>query len=76
MKRVDINAALQREVVSGAVAMHRYEGAKRMFDAACLDGDGQRADLHRQELHAILDIVLDGTASTMMLTRQMIQSKE
>lgn len=76
MKRADIQQALQKQVIEGAVVGHRWEGVKRMFDAACLENNGQEADKLRFELHAILDAMLDNSATTLMLTRQMMNSRE
>lgn len=76
MKRADIQQALQKQVVEGAVVSHRFEGVKRLFDAACLRNDGPEADKYRFDLHAILDAMLDNSATTLMLTRQIMESRE
>jgi hypothetical protein len=54
----------------------RYNGVKQQYEAACLMGDGPNADTCRATLHALLDVMLDSTSSTMMLTRQLMETKE
>lgn len=65
----EINERLRAIVIEGAVAVNRYQAAKLAFDAACLEENGHEADKHRAELHALLDVMLDGSSSTLSLTK-------
>ena len=66
-----IVAELQRLVAEGTAVMARWEGTKKLFDAACMQGNGIEADKLRHELHAILDVLLDTTSSTISLRCRM-----
>lgn len=76
MTRDQLAQALRREALNVTVAQHRYEGARNRFNAASMEGSGKEAEEARQELHALLDVMLDSAACSMMLSRQMMESKE
>ena len=70
MNRDQILKAMQDEVLKSTVFQKRYEATMGLYQAACLDNHGQEADLHRQNLHALLDLMLDGLSTVQMLQRQ------
>lgn len=72
MNRAQIVQAMQEEVLKSTVYQQRYDAALHMYQAACLDNHGQEADLNRQNLHALLDLMLDSLASVQMLQRQLM----
>ncbi len=65
----EITERLHAITIEGAVAVNRYQASKLAFDAACLEDNGLEADKHRAELHSILDVMLDGAAATLSLTK-------
>lgn len=72
MNRTQILKAMQDEVLKSTVFQKRYEATMGLYQAACLDNHGQEADLHRQNLHALLDLMLDGLSTVQMLQRQLM----
>lgn len=72
MNRAQLLQAMQEEVLKNTVYQRRYDAALSMCQAACLDNHGQEADLNRQNLHALLDLMLDSLASVQMLQRQLM----
>lgn len=50
----------QRQV---AAAQLQMEGVRKFFDAALMTHDQEGAAKYRDQLHALLDIVLDSTAT-------------
>lgn len=72
MNRSQILRAMHDEVVKSTVYQKRYDAALHMYQAACLDNHGQEADFNRQNLHALLDLMLDSLASVQMLQRQLM----
>ncbi|ALH23758.1 hypothetical protein FDH70_gp72 [Pseudomonas phage PaMx25] len=72
MNRAQLLQAMQEEVLKNTVYQRRYDAALSMYQAACLDNHGQEADLNRQNLHALLDLMLDSLASVQMLQRQLM----
>lgn len=75
MKRADLIARLQDEVVTQVAIEHQMEGTKRLYDACVLMGDNLGSDAHRQSLHTLLDIKLDIAAAIQVLSRQLAQSE-
>lgn len=69
MTHNEINERLRQIAIEGAVAVNRYQAAKLAFDAACLEENGYDADKYRAELHTLLDVMLDGSATTLSLTK-------
>ncbi len=63
---------IREEVINLTVASHRFDALKRMFEAACLEGDTVKVDALRLELQVCLDRLLDIIATQMMLTRQVL----
>ena len=49
----------------------KREGHFAFFKAACYDSNGINADLQRQELHAILDQILDAEAEKISIMRRL-----
>lgn len=72
MNRTQILKAMQDEVLKSTVFQKRYDAALHLYQAACLDNHGQEADLNRNNLHALLDLMLDSLASVQMLQRQLM----
>lgn len=76
MNRTQILKAMQDEVLKSTVFQKRYEATMGLYQAACLDNHGQEADLHRQNLHALLDLMLDGLSTIQMLQRQLMHCRD
>lgn len=76
MNRARIVQAMQEEVLKNTVYQRRYDAALHMYLAACLDNHGQEADLNRQNLHALLDLMLDGLSTIQMLQRQLMHCRD
>lgn len=76
MNRAQIVQAMQEEVLKNTVYQRRYDAALNMYQAACLDNHGQEADIQRQTLHALLDLMLDSLASVQMLQRQLLLARD
>lgn len=76
MNREQLQAAMQQETVKATAASFQFQGTRQQFDAACMMGDGVTADALRANLHAYLDLMLDASSTTMMLSRQMMESRE
>jgi hypothetical protein len=76
MNRTQILKAMQDEVLKSTVFQKRYEATMGLYQAACLDNHGQEADLHRQNLHALLDLMLDGLSTVQMLQRQLMHCRD
>lgn len=72
MTRAQILQAMQDEVVKSTVYQIRYEAIIVLYQAASMGNHGQEADLHRQNLHALLDVMLDGLSTIQMLQRQLM----
>lgn len=49
----------------------KQEGTIKFFSAACMQSDGTTADLHRNELHSLLDAILDCEANKTTLMAQL-----
>lgn len=76
MNRAQIVQAMQEELLKDTVYQRRYEAALHLYRAACLDNHGQEADLNRNNLHALLDLMLDSLASVQMLQRQLMLHRD
>ena len=76
MNRAQIIQAMQEEVLKNTVYQRRYDAALHLYQAACLDNHGQEADLNRNNLHALLDLMLDSLASVQMLQRQFLLARD
>lgn len=76
MNRAQILKAMQDEVLKSTVFQKRYEATMGLYQAACLDNHGQEADLNRQNLHALLDLMLDGLSTVQMLQRQLMHLRD
>lgn len=55
---------------------HQYDGIKKLFDGAALQGNGQECDDLRFKLHTLLDAQLDLVGETMMLTRLWLSEQQ
>lgn len=67
MNDKEVAERVARAGLEAAAAGERMTAAIQLFAAAVLLGDGERAELHRQEAHAALDIALDTRAASMSL---------
>lgn len=73
MTRDDCLRAIAKQTVANATTIHRYEGVKRLFDAACMCGETDLQDQYRSELHSLLDLMLDGSSSITVLTKKLAE---
>ena len=64
--------ALQDEGIKVQSIGQKYGAQTQLFQAACLENNGQQADAHREQLHALLDLLLDSISTCEMLKRQFI----
>lgn len=76
MTRDDVLKAIAKQTVENATVIHRYEGIKRLFDAACMCGDTDAQDKCRLELHCLLDMMLDGSTSITVLTKKLAETPQ
>ena len=76
MNRAQIVQAMQEELLKNTVYQRRYDAALHLYQAACLDNHGQEADLNRNNLQALLDLMLDSLASVQMLQRQLMLTRD
>lgn len=74
MSRDAVLGELRKTQVQMVLHGRQYDATKQLFDAANFAGDGVEAQRLRDELHRILDTVLDNTASAMTLTRQLMEA--
>lgn len=75
MNRAEILAKLRDNMVQTVILARRFTATKEAFDAACLAADGQEADRLRSEMHSVLDQQLDVDATSMTLSRTLMQSE-
>ena len=59
--------------IQSAHAAQQFDAIKQLFGAACFVNDGQTAERYRQELHTILDRMLDNMGTAMSLTRRSLE---
>lgn len=64
--------ALQEEALKCQATGQRYSGALALYQAACMENNGTVAEEHRQQLHVLLDMLLDSMATQQMLQRQIL----
>lgn len=76
MNREEIQAKLNGCTVESIALAHKWDAAKKTFDAANFVGDGTTADHQRQVMHALLDQQLDNAQSVLVLTRKLVESQE
>jgi hypothetical protein len=69
----EISAEIKKLTVLNSSLVMRRDGLTSFYTAACLSGDGVAADKHRQEIHAVLDEMLDCNARLMHLSRQIMK---
>ena len=69
-----IKGQLREAQVTLLTISRRYDAIKQLHDAACFAGDGALAAGYREELHGLLDAVLDTVAGAMALSRQLISA--
>lgn len=71
-----IRAKLNEASVQMYTASQRYQATHDLYRAACAENNGKQADDLRLQLHALLDILLDCTATMEMLTRQLLTQRK
>lgn len=76
LTREEIQAGLRDNCVQMLLAVRRHEAAKNFFDAACFARDGVEAAKYREQVHATLDQLLDLSASSMTLQRQLMELQQ
>lgn len=59
--------------IQSAHAAQQFDAFKQLYGAACFVNDGQTAERYRQELHTILDRMLDNMGTAMSLTRRSLE---
>lgn len=67
--------ALQAEGVQVQSIGQKYGAQTQLFQAACLENNGQQADAHREQLHVLLDLLLDSISTCEMLKRQFLTQR-
>lgn len=60
----------QKELLTMEAYLDRYSGLYRLYMGACLANNGKDADQYRQQLHNMLDSMLDSVAIVQTLRRQ------
>ena len=76
MNRETLMKRLQVQQVKMLELSHKYDGVKKMFDAAAMQNNGTECDKLRFQLHELLDLQLDCVAMTMLLTRSFIEGDD
>lgn len=69
-----LQAMLNQQSIEGAALNLRYTGLINMFSAACMVNNGRDMDNLREQIHGLVDNILDSNATTHMLTRQLIEA--
>jgi len=59
------------ECLKLSILQLQQEGTIKFFSAACMQADGITADIHRNDLHTILDSILDCEANKTTLMAQL-----
>lgn len=76
MNREQINAAMQKGLVTATAINMNIEGARKNYDAACVIGNAVLADKIRKDLHALLDVQLDHSMAQMALAAKLMTSED
>ena len=72
MTAEQIAQALTDMQIQSAAHGQRYAGLMNLFNACCTVGDTAGMDNMREQLHGIIDNILDTNAQIYMLTRQLL----
>lgn len=65
-----LETAMQEEAVRCNVASQKYSATFDLYRACCMDSDAAGIESHRQQLHVLLDMLLDSIATSHMLQKQ------
>jgi hypothetical protein len=76
VKRGEINRQLKTCVMQSAELSHKWGAAKALFDAASFVNDGDESAKAREQMHTLLDMQLDNSASVMLLSRRLTESTD
>lgn len=72
MNRQEIIQKLQEELLTFQIYRKRYDAALSAYQAACLSNNVSECDLQRQNIHTIVDAMLDSISLAQMLERQLL----
>lgn len=61
---------IEKSRVDNLIQAARHESLQASFRQACLMQDPELANAIREQLHALMDVMLDGTATLMEIIRQ------
>jgi hypothetical protein len=67
-----LQAMLRDEQIRSASLGQRYSGLMNLFNAACTVNDVRDMENMRDQIHGIVDQILDSNATIYMLTRQVM----
>lgn len=70
MDERQLEVAMREEAVRCNVAGQKYSATFDLYRACCMDGDNAGSDSYRQQLHVLLDMLLDSIATSQMLQKQ------
>lgn len=76
MNKAEINKQLRATQVEIVLNAHRNTAARAGFTASSFAGDGATAQVHRNELHALLDAELDATSAIYALSKKLMEVDE
>lgn len=73
MTRDDALAQLAASQVQLILHTRKFDATRQLYDSACFAQDGIAAQRYRNELHLIMDAILDTVSGAMALTRKFIE---
>lgn len=71
MKREDVERRMSELMLQQVACDHQMQGLRRLHDSAVIVGNADLANQYREQLHAVLDTLLDAANSNMVLARQL-----
>lgn len=74
MLREDLLARMRELQIQAVAITHQRDALHKLYDAATTVNNGKLAEGYRQQLHDLLDVQLDNTASLMQVTRTLIDT--
>lgn len=76
MNKAEINKKLRETQTAMVLLGHRSHAARAGFTASSFAGDGAALQVHRDELHALLDAELDNISSVFTLSKMLMEVSE
>jgi len=61
---------IKKASAESEVYSKKYLAQLAMFEAACMENNGMAADAARQEMHSLIDHILDCNSTIQLLKRQ------